>query len=86
MFSFVVVRVNISCAPNRALDVEDADVEKHSKTAADKCSARSVVTRKPALFASSQSRLHFFDRGHSRQYFGHGRGFLFSAAADLDHK
>jgi hypothetical protein len=86
MFSFVVVRVNIACAPNRALDVEDADVEKHSETAADKCCARSVVTREPALFTSSQSKLPFFGRGHSRQYFGHGRGFLFSAAADVDHK
>lgn len=32
LFSFVVVGVNIACAPNHALDVEDADVEKHRKT------------------------------------------------------
>jgi hypothetical protein len=87
MFSFVVVvRVNIACAPNSALDVEDADVEKPRKTTADKCCAFSGATREPALFISSKSNLPFFDLGHSRRSFGHGRWLFFSAAADDDHK
>ena len=50
----------------RALDVEDADVEKHRKTTADKCCALSGAIREPALFISSKSNLPFFDLGHSR--------------------
>jgi hypothetical protein len=87
MFSFVVVvRVNIACAPNSALDVEDADVEKPRKTTADKCCAFSGATREPALFISLKSNLPFFDLGHSRRSFGHGRWLFLSAAADDDHK
>jgi hypothetical protein len=85
MFSFVVVRVNIACAPNRALDIEDADVEKHRKTTADKCCARSGATREPTLFISSKSNLPFFDLGHSRSS-GHGRWLFFGAAVDDGHK
>ena len=43
-----------------ALDVEDADVEKHTKTTADKCCALSGATREPAVFISSKSSLPFF--------------------------
>jgi hypothetical protein len=86
MFSFVVVRVNIACAPKCALDVEDADVEKHRKAAADKCCALSGATREPALFISSKSNLPLFDLGYSRRSFGHGRWLFFSAAVDDDHK
>jgi hypothetical protein len=57
MFSFVVVRVNIACAPNRALDVEDADVEKHRKTTADKCCALSGATAGVVHFVEVQSSL-----------------------------
>jgi hypothetical protein len=53
--------------PIRALDVEDADVEKHSKTTADKCCSRSRAAREPALLISSKSNLPFFDLGHSRR-------------------
>jgi len=53
--------------PMGARDVEDAGVEKHRKTNADKCCARSAATREPALFISSKSNLPFFDLGHSRR-------------------
>jgi hypothetical protein len=86
MFSFVVSRVNIACAPNPALDVEDADVEEHSKTTADKRCARPVAIREPALYISSKANLPFFDLGHSRRSFGRGRSLLFGAAVDDDHK
>jgi hypothetical protein len=77
-----VLRVNIACAPSRALDVEDADVEKHRRTAADKCYAHSASTHEPALFISSNSYLSPSDLGHSRQSFDHGRWLLFGAAVD----
>ena len=49
----------------RALDVEDADVERH-KTTADMCCALSEATREPALFISSNCNLPF-DPGHLRR-------------------
>lgn len=67
------------------LDVEDAGMEKHRKTAAaDKC--RAGATRELTLFTSWEHEPLFFDLDHSWQYFGHGRGFFFSAVADDGHK
>lgn len=85
MFSFAVPRVNIACATSRARDVEDADVETHKKTAADKCCTHSAFTREP-FFISSKSNFSLFDLGRLRQSFDHGRCLLFSAAVDDDYK
>lgn len=86
MFSFAVARVNIACASNGALEVEDADVEKDRKTATNKCCAHSGTTRERALSISWRSDLLLINPVGPRQCFGRARSLFFSAAADDDHK